>query len=426
MSHILAFTPSTDTLNESKENQALLNIALVCRAFREPALNELWRSLHSFLPLLRLLSAPGQAGLISGTYVLAGPITQHRWDRFDDYARRVKELFLSASPAAYLIESIRPAVDPSVYLRIAREHAGPILPRLRELFCFPLRPESVIFLSPSLRTIGFQGLSASLTCTLLAALPSEAANVKDLRVESTGPFDHLISSCVTQLRTLEELTLNLNNAPLSEYAWMHEILATFGLQSLFITGSDQWEGELSNYNFQSGFSELQTLGIEGGFRFIDSTISSILSRDLSKITVNCSHDALVSEGTSGWKPLINVIFPREWDSLTHISLDLHHSTTPTDDINILLSVIKHLRLRIFSLMRYAPMCISDADIDKFARRCPLAEQVTFTSGEQDANTAPISGLSRISRTALFCPASGSIIAKYSGQSHAQHVARDLQ
>jgi len=36
-------------------NSSLLNAALACKAFEEPALDFLWRTMDSFLPLLRLI-----------------------------------------------------------------------------------------------------------------------------------------------------------------------------------------------------------------------------------------------------------------------------------------------------------------------------------------------------------------------------------
>jgi hypothetical protein len=64
ISNILLFKPLKTT--ESAENKALVNIALVCKALEEPAMNELWRDLYSFAPLLLLLPC---IQLIRRTYV---------------------------------------------------------------------------------------------------------------------------------------------------------------------------------------------------------------------------------------------------------------------------------------------------------------------------------------------------------------------
>jgi hypothetical protein len=50
------------------ETQALLHIALVCKALEEPAMDELWGALDTFTPLLRLLPS---VKLMGKTYVSA-------------------------------------------------------------------------------------------------------------------------------------------------------------------------------------------------------------------------------------------------------------------------------------------------------------------------------------------------------------------
>lgn len=47
-------------------NSTLLDAALTCRTFRDPALNVLWRSLDTLLPLLKLLPS---FKLVNGVYV---------------------------------------------------------------------------------------------------------------------------------------------------------------------------------------------------------------------------------------------------------------------------------------------------------------------------------------------------------------------
>jgi len=57
------FTHSVDV---SLSRRDLLSVALTCKAFVEPALNRLWRSLDSLFPLLKILPAFVQS---DGTYV---------------------------------------------------------------------------------------------------------------------------------------------------------------------------------------------------------------------------------------------------------------------------------------------------------------------------------------------------------------------
>ena len=51
----MTFSHLRDINNENENRQCLLNAALTCKDFLEVALDELWREMDSFVPILKLL-----------------------------------------------------------------------------------------------------------------------------------------------------------------------------------------------------------------------------------------------------------------------------------------------------------------------------------------------------------------------------------
>ena len=62
----LSYDCDADTEEIHLSRRTLLRLALTCKAFIEPALDRLWRSLDSLFPLLKILPAFGKS---DGTYV---------------------------------------------------------------------------------------------------------------------------------------------------------------------------------------------------------------------------------------------------------------------------------------------------------------------------------------------------------------------
>ncbi|TFK46742.1 hypothetical protein OE88DRAFT_856198 [Heliocybe sulcata] len=105
---------------------AFFNISLVCRAFKEPALDALWHELRSLTPLLKLVPVIRKA---DWTYELPDNIAPRDLDRFKCHARRVKKLVyrecLQKEKAWF-----------PILVRLPDILDGPILPYLRTMQWF--------------------------------------------------------------------------------------------------------------------------------------------------------------------------------------------------------------------------------------------------------------------------------------------------
>ncbi|KAF6746029.1 hypothetical protein DFP72DRAFT_855854 [Ephemerocybe angulata] len=97
----------------------LLNMALTCKAFTEPALDSLWRSLKSYTPLVRLLPSRSATGRECDT--------PKKWSIFETYSNRIKHIVLQPDPAD-LQDGVDASSDPLLDILGA---PGPVFSRLR-------------------------------------------------------------------------------------------------------------------------------------------------------------------------------------------------------------------------------------------------------------------------------------------------------
>ncbi|KAG8897562.1 hypothetical protein FRC01_011288 [Tulasnella sp. 417] len=102
--------------------------ALVCRSWSDPALDELWRSLPSFLPLLKLVGPYlGRLPLDPASQTLP---TSQAGDRYTRYATRVKEITFDDGPSP-LDQTVLSSL---VELLAEAYPGGTALPNLQKLY----------------------------------------------------------------------------------------------------------------------------------------------------------------------------------------------------------------------------------------------------------------------------------------------------
>ncbi|KDR85791.1 hypothetical protein GALMADRAFT_218880 [Galerina marginata CBS 339.88] len=92
------FEPPSDVSSASwalslPGRQALLNAALTCKVFVDPAMDILWRSMDSLTPLVKILPT---FVMIGTEYTVNGAILDSHLRRVDDYARRIRRLRLDS------------------------------------------------------------------------------------------------------------------------------------------------------------------------------------------------------------------------------------------------------------------------------------------------------------------------------------------
>ncbi|TFK73127.1 hypothetical protein BDN72DRAFT_835137 [Pluteus cervinus] len=168
----------------------LLHTALTCRAFLEPALDILWRSMHSVYPLLNLLP-PEDFGLQNGEYILSGIPLYHAsdvWNRVSYYARRIKIFY--HDPISL------PTLPLASYTgnAVARYLPSSLLPNLDTLYIanFTSTYDEVIFMavSTTLRRVeiyNVQNENQNLVDSLLTCILGAAQNLQHLTFGGVCP-----------------------------------------------------------------------------------------------------------------------------------------------------------------------------------------------------------------------------------------------
>lgn len=71
------------------DNEDLLAASLVCKTWNSIALDHLWRTLHSVIPLFKLL---GPRVFLNDRWNYADTISQAGWERFEFYGRKVRKI----------------------------------------------------------------------------------------------------------------------------------------------------------------------------------------------------------------------------------------------------------------------------------------------------------------------------------------------
>ncbi|KAF8064856.1 hypothetical protein FPV67DRAFT_158127 [Lyophyllum atratum] len=189
-----------DSSDIKLSQKRLLHLSLTCKAFLDPALDSLWRSMNSILPLLRLLPT---LEVIDGIYMLCGKVQDQDLNRFKSYARRIRTYFLDSTA--------QPVLAP---FTLTQMQALPLLPALRHLRCSSLQPLLTLTIpllfSPTLEYFELMNVvpDPRVTGALLYALENYAPDLKQLILHRPSSAEFL--SSVLTFRQLRSLSLSGN------------------------------------------------------------------------------------------------------------------------------------------------------------------------------------------------------------------------
>ncbi|KAJ3544447.1 hypothetical protein NMY22_g2771 [Coprinellus aureogranulatus] len=299
-------------------------LALTCKAFLEPALDRLWRSLDTLYPLFRILPAFVRA---DGTHVLRGRIEPEQWERFDWYARRVKRFCYTRDP-----DSLDIAMH--VYFRIAQLRSTPILPALRHLYCPDISQSDFLisgvclFLSPSLQTLEFFKITSvedKLTGTFLHTLWIDGAQLDTIAFRGGGLSPGTLD-LILNFPTLRSLELT-GMGPALELDWLKKLGTTLTLNSLTL---DFTNSHIETVETELGFRDLKRLTITAPLAFTRSFLPHIAAPALEMIAAHTPSDT--STERIGF---IGEVIERWGSSLREFSLVHFGDTANSEDIQMI-------------------------------------------------------------------------------------------
>lgn len=362
-----------------QDQQNLLWVALTCKAFLEPALDRLWRSLDSLFPLLRTLPAFIQS---DGTYVsglaaytievhssfyhqvLRGNVTAEDWARFDWYARRVRRFVYRRDPDHLDIAM-------HVYFRVAQLRSTPLLPSLRHLHC-PSTSQNdflisgiCLFLSPSLQTLHFENISTvedKLCGTVLHTLASDGAQIEKIILGGKGlssdtlwlaiRFEHLNWLELSGMGEAIDLDIveEIGSLP-----WLTKLALDF-------TGS-----RMEPLAHDIGLKDLDSLTITAPAPFIQTFLSRIATTQLETFAA-----VVPSIPPANKKEFLTMVVDRWNNTLRCIELVHQHKEDGPDEhlhIDALAPLVSLRKLRHLKLEGYI-MELTDENIFDMARAWP--------------------------------------------------------
>ncbi|OCH95783.1 hypothetical protein OBBRIDRAFT_501868 [Obba rivulosa] len=295
-------------------NQAksLARAARCCSAFKDPALNELWKYQTSLLPLFRVLSSLEQRdGIYVRTYLrsssqqqlrrtkrmlqtLSGPISANDLDRCRQYAKRIRTL----------VYTRQTHIHPCVFISLAQMSCGiPLLPSLQILhWRQAVDDDPVIDLlpSPSITNVDIQlyqtdwGLfggrvndDPSTECsghaiqTLLTALVAQNSPLESLRL--AGRVPEPVLDIIEKFPRLQHLDLGMTGRLLDNEAF--NAIASFRHLKLLNMHAD---GVSGSRNLAISFPSLETLEISGSPQSTCAVIDSVQSDALDSVYLSSS------------------------------------------------------------------------------------------------------------------------------------------
>ncbi|KAF8965795.1 hypothetical protein BDZ97DRAFT_1729789 [Flammula alnicola] len=355
----LSYEYDIDSDDISVSRRTLLWVALTCKAFLEPALDRLWRSLDSLFPLLKILPAFIQS---DGTYVLRGAISPEEWTRFDWYARRIRKFSYTRDP-----DSLDIAMH--VYFRLAQLRPAPILPSLRHLHC-PSTSQNdflisgiCLFLSPSLQTLEFENISSvedKLCGTVLYTLFSDGAQMEKIILRGRGLSRDTVCMAI-KFEHLRELELQGMGESLDM-----EIMEKIGsLPWLVDLAIDFTNSLIPPLEKDIGLKDLKSFMITAPIPFIQAFLPHIATVNLETFVAVAPTHPPVDK-----KDFLDEVVTRWKESLRRIAL-VHQQEENVEELNItVLAPLLPLRKLTYLRLEGYSMELTDDNIEGFARAWP--------------------------------------------------------
>ncbi|KAH9948962.1 hypothetical protein B0H21DRAFT_875815 [Amylocystis lapponica] len=371
-----------DPLNRRTLSQA----ARVCRAFSDPALGVLWRTLLNPLPLFRLFTSL-QKIQHDGGYWTDRNMPQYDLARFQQYARRIR---------AIRVRRASPQVETSVYFQVAHHLKGefllPCLTTLRWEQLSPYDTSITTLLSPSLHSINLNfdkpvdvvsaqnnpnsGRHITLGM-LLQSIFQACPSLKDISM--TNLYVPPESFAFTALQRLCKVELH----DCSPLITSHVLQALSTVPTLVHLVLDiPVEDDKDDSGLRSccnGFYALRTLAISGRLSHIQPIVSAISSTAVDSLDINIKS----KDGATKHASLLTIVASR-WSTSLHtlklklrLSLECKPSDGPQHNVALMQFLHPALALGALTSLKIwawdVPLAISDEDTRELASSYPCIE-----------------------------------------------------
>ena len=420
------------------DERSAAKLITVSRQWAEVAIDFIWRDVIDIRRLLTLLSPlcsekqPAPRNCCSYNYVRA-PSFSHSipnqilcrqkfkrgllssdWDRFDRYARHIRQLTYDDRRRRY--------IDPSVWREIARTRPRQdLLPNLQSLVWFSTTAEkqhhSLLFMHSRVTRLSVNIHPSPLSFPYIQRITSELPRVLELELRSESPMRDIEQEVVALLRGLPSLRriyapmYSLTAALVSELSHLRELSdVVFGKPVEQGTGDRADVATFTPRLEDGAFPALQTLCFSA--HLIDATefISSPFTpTNLSHLYVHilAVDDAFVLQD-------FFTIISRRFHHLTEFHVDFVISPdapivyppppiTARPTIQTFRPLFSCKRLRVFEFRWDYQMNLSQHDIEEMASSWPSIEVLLLNCQPIPETTRPLLTLRALTPFARFCP-----------------------
>ncbi|RDB23316.1 hypothetical protein Hypma_009322 [Hypsizygus marmoreus] len=212
--------------------KALFRLAITCRTFTEPALDELWKVQRVLKPLIRCMPADLWSDVEGKPLTFTRALQATDWERFDFYARRIRELGYAVLP--YTLHATAP-LEASTEVFAALAAYVPVrifLPRLCIIRCtgwgIALYPHIQAFIGEAItrvvinrKSVGyhkdgiltFQSITPNIIGALCSAFSRLSPNITHLDIDGGQDFERPYLDLLNGLERLRGLSISIEGFP---------------------------------------------------------------------------------------------------------------------------------------------------------------------------------------------------------------------
>ncbi|KAF8879799.1 hypothetical protein BD779DRAFT_1117865 [Infundibulicybe gibba] len=269
-----------DDTTKSKNKLSLFRAALTCKAFVEPALDSLWWSMTSLMPVLKLLQNFQMVEDMADTYTFCDNFSDQDLARFDYHSRRVREFHYHTVPAQQ--------IGATALVRLA-QYRPIIYPHLQKVvWSTALSPSTLFLISPTLKSLDVQNSldDPSIMITFISAVLNNLPQSL-ISIALRGSISATCLALVPQMRSLSTVIIPDLGASGSA-TFLCQLGALDGLENLHINLQGPATKLLTPSDHIS-FPALRVLSVSGQLDLICDFVITVASKQVVSISVSSKH-----------------------------------------------------------------------------------------------------------------------------------------
>ncbi|TFK87394.1 hypothetical protein K466DRAFT_663044 [Polyporus arcularius HHB13444] len=364
--------------------KTLARTARTCRAFKNPALDMLWRSVDDIVHLLSIFPSFVPTAKNRNDHTFRRSITKDEWLHFEEYASRVRELRVKGDTFS---------MEPSVWSVLARHCCpeGALVPRCERLLNFHIADPfawtalAVLVESPNLRhleidTTEYSGASTETLQMLVSELTPIFSRLETLSLGVPWDVEDQPESPIPFWEYSNLQSLSVNPSVRVTRSIMRSLMDFPNLRSLSLALVDVEHGDQT---LEDGFHQLKELTLSGMADRVHTLMQAVSPPCLETITVHFDVH-LPQVHSERMKELVQRIYETLAPSVREVHLAFESGYIPAEYILFatatgLLSPLRDRNLRALTFHFHNHFThILDHELQEVAQTWPELTAFEFT------------------------------------------------